>query len=70
MEELLRKQEDFEKMLAAQEEKFVQLNRETKVEERDRKRRDLEEQRQKELDEQRRLEELVRQSHVFPQLFN
>ena len=28
---MLKKQEDFEKMLAAQEEKFHQLNRETKV---------------------------------------
>ncbi len=77
VEEFLRKQEDFEKMLAAQEEKFVQLNRETKVEERDRKRREVEEKRQKELNEQRRLKELVRQSqricreleeHIFASL--
>uniref|UniRef100_A0A8C8T063 Calponin-homology (CH) domain-containing protein n=1 Tax=Pelusios castaneus TaxID=367368 RepID=A0A8C8T063_9SAUR len=31
VEELLKKHQDFEKMLAAQEEKFVQLNRKTKV---------------------------------------
>ena len=31
VEELLKKQEDFEKTLAAQEEKFFSLNRETKV---------------------------------------
>lgn len=31
VEELLKKHRDFEKMLAAQEEKFVQLNRKTKV---------------------------------------
>ena len=31
VEEMLKKQEDFEKMLAAQEEKFHMLNRETKV---------------------------------------
>ena len=31
VEELLKKQEDFEKMLAAQEERFHLLNRETKV---------------------------------------
>ena len=60
VEALLRKQEDFEKMLAAQEEKFYQLNRETKVEERDRKRREEEEQRRKELEDQRLKEELVR----------
>lgn len=31
VEELLKKHHDFEKMLAAQEEKFVQLSRKTKV---------------------------------------
>ena len=31
VEEMLKKQEDFEKMLAAQEERFQLLNRETKV---------------------------------------
>ena len=31
VEELLKKQEDFEKMLAAQEDRFQLLNRETKV---------------------------------------
>ena len=31
VEEMLKKQEDFEKMLAAQEEKFHLLTRETKV---------------------------------------
>ena len=31
VEELLKKQEDFEKMLAGQEERFLMLNRETKA---------------------------------------
>ena len=31
VEELLKKHEDFEKLLAAQEERFTQLNRETEV---------------------------------------
>ena len=31
VEELLKKHEDFEKLLAAQEERFTQLNRETQV---------------------------------------
>lgn len=68
MEEMLRKQEDFEKMLAGQEEKFLQLNRETKVEERDRKLRDEQERMEREMEEKRRIEELVRK--ILLRVFN
>ncbi len=65
---MLRKQEDFEKMLAGQEEKFLQLNRETKVEERDRKLRDEQERMEREMEEKRRIEELVRK--ILLRVFN
>lgn len=65
---MLRKQEDFEKMLAGQEEKFLQLNRETKVEERDRKLRDEQERMEREMEEKRRIEELVRK--ILLSVFN
>ena len=57
MEELLKLQEDFEKTLATQEEKFSLLNRETKVEETDRKKREEEERRKREEEEERRRRE-------------
>ncbi len=69
VEEMLRKQEDFEKMLAGQEEKFLQLNRETKVEERDRKLRDEQERREREMEEKRRIEELVSTFEVKKQRY-
>lgn len=59
---MLRKQEDFEKMLAGQEEKFQQLNRVTKVEERDRIRREEQEKKEREEREKRRREEQVRET--------
>jgi spectrin beta len=57
VEELLRLQEDFEKMLAAQEEKFSSLSRETKVEETQRRKREEEERKRKEEEERRREEQ-------------
>ena len=61
VEELLRLQEDFEKTLAAQEEKFSLLGRETKVEETQRKRKEEEEQHRREEEERRREEERKRE---------
>lgn len=60
VEELLRLQEDFEKVLAAQEEKFSLLGRETKVEEMQRKRKEEEERQRREEDQRRREEERKR----------
>ena len=57
VEELLRLQEDFEKMLAAQEEKFSSLSRETKVEETQRRKREEEERKRKEEEERQREEQ-------------
>ena len=57
VEELLKLQEDFEKTLATQEEKFSLLNRETKVEETDRKKREEEQRRRREEEEERRRRE-------------
>lgn len=60
VEELLRLQEDFEKVLAAQEEKFSLLGRETKVEELQRKQKEEEEQKRREEEQRRREEERKR----------
>ena len=61
VEELLRLQEDFEKMLAAQEEKFSSLGRETKVEESQRRKREEEERKRREAEERRKEEQRRRE---------
>ena len=60
MEELIKKQDEFEKMIMRQQERFDLLNRETKVEKLKRMKKEEEEKRQKE--EQMRIElEIQRQ---------
>ncbi|XP_065894234.1 spectrin beta chain, non-erythrocytic 1-like isoform X3 [Dysidea avara] len=63
VEELLKKHEDFEKLLLAQEERFTQLNRETQLEAEERMTREEEEKR-RQLEEQEKILELQRQHQL------